>query len=473
MTLVAYSGRKISPSPKVSFVKNFLRSPDGQKLGSIWEITILGQLLADAGSPNSTGVFWILSGDAPRESIAADSRLGSIFRKQEALRELFSEDGHLLEFQSADGSQSVRAVIRVTSINFAEDIWYNTCGYTISAQADIIYMGGTVLGEDDFDTFISDASESWNIEPDDSLLESAGQRVFRATHSVSATGRRVLDDTGALLSGLTSWQQAKRWVTPRLGIDFTIARSGNVGVPDYMSAYNHVRSENTDELTGTYGIQESWILASGTAIEDFSISVKTSNSDGLTGVSIDGNITGLELRNANLGLVTPKYDNAITKFDQISGLILNRAQTYAGINLNIIPISTTVSKSPFVGTISYSYEYNNRPSSLIDGARSESIVVQDNNNEDVIAIIPIPGRAAGPIIQDIGTKQEKSRSLTIEIAMPLPSGTISDRLSQKPDVSVISDSIIPTGTIVKQVQNQESWDLNNGRYGLNRSWTYE
>ena len=57
--------------------------------------------------------------------------------------------------------------------------------------------------------------------------------------------------------------------------------------------------------------------------------------------------------------------------------------------------------------------------------------------------------------------------------MPLPSGTISERLTQKPDVSTISNSIKPTGSIVKQVQNQESWDINNGRYSLNRAWTYE
>ena len=473
MSRCNYNDKRLIPCPRVSFVKRFIRSPDGTKLGSIWAITIIGTICADGGSPDSTGTFWTIGGYPDFESIPGDSRLGSIFRKQEAIRELFSEDGHSLEWQSADASAPVKCNPRIIDINFTEDLWYNTSQYTISAEADIIYINGTAYGEDDFDTYISDASESWSIEPDDTLLEGPGERTFRITHSLSATGRRVFDDTGSLLSGILSYEWAKRWVTPRLGTDFTIARSGNIGVPDYMSSYNHVRSENVDELAGTYGIQESWILASGTAIEDFNISVKTSNSDGLTSVSIDGNIVGLEQRDSNLNLTVTKYNNADTKFSQISGLILNRAQTYAGINLNIIPLSTTLSKAPFAGTISYSYEYNNRPSSLIDGARSESIVVLDNYDEDIIAIIPIPGRQAGPIIQDINTKQEKSRSLSIELVMPLPSGSISDRMNQKPDVTSISNSVKPTGSIVKQVQNQESWDINNGRYNLNRAWTYE
>ena len=473
MSRCNYNSKRLIPCPRVSFVKSFIRSPDGTKLGSVWEITINGTICADGGSPDSDGVFWTVGGYPSFETIPGDSRLGSIFRKQEAIRELFSEDGHSLEWQSADGSSPVKCNPRITGINFSEDLWYNTSQYVINAQADIIYINGTAYGDDDFDVYISDATESWSIDPDDGLLEGPGQRTFRVTHNVSATGRRVYDDTGSLLSGLLSHDWAKRWVQPRVGIDFTISRSGLVGVPAYMTSYNHVRSENVDELTGTYGVQESWILASGNAIEDFNISVKTSNSDGLTSVGIDGNIVGLEERDSNLNLTVTKYSNADNKFNQVSGLILNRAQTYAGINLNIIPLSTTITKSPFVGTISYSYEYNNRPSSLIPNARSESIVVLDNYDEDVIAIIPIPGRQAGPIIQDINTKQEKSRSLTIELAMPLPSGSISERLTQKPDVSAISDSVKPTGSIVKQVQNQESWDLNNGRYNLNRAWTYE
>lgn len=473
MSRCQYNSRRLIPAPRVSFVKRFLRSQDGTKLGSVWQITVIGTICADGGSPDSDGVFWTVGGYPSFESIPGDSRLGSIFRKQEAIRELFSEDGHSLEWQSADGSAPIKCNPRITDINFSDDLWYNTSQYTISAEADIIYINGTAYGEDDFDTFISDATESWSIDPDDGLVEGPGQRTFKVTHNVSAVGRRVFDDTGGLLSGLLSYQWAKRWVTPRVGIDYQIVRSGIVGAQDYMSAYNHVRSETVDELTGSYGIQESWVLASGNAIEDFNISIKTSNSDGLTVVGIDGNIIGLEQRDSNLNLVTTKYDNANTKFNQISGLILGRAQNYAGLTLNIIPLSTSVTKAPFGGTISYSYEYNNRPSSLIPNARSESIVVLDNNDEDVIAIIPIPGRQAGPIIQDMNTKQEKSRSLTIELVMPLPSGSIIDRLSQKPNVSSISDSVKPTGSLVKQVQNQESWDINNGRYNLNRSWTYE
>lgn len=472
MTTFSYDGKKIIPAPRLSLSKVILRTADGEKLGAYWEGSIVGELVAFAGSPDSDGDFWTNTGYPANENIVTNGRLGSLLRKQEALRELFSDDYHSLEVQSADGSPPMKMNPRITGINFPDGQWFNTTPYTINFVADFIYINGIPDGEDG-EEYVSDASESWSVETDESLLEGAGLRTYRLTHSVSATGRRIVDENGDLLSGLLPYQWAKRYVSSRLGIDYTIPFSGNLNIPDYFSGYNHARNENIDELAGNYSVQESWILASGTAVEEFSVSSRTSALDNAVSVTVDGTITGFEQRTANLGLVTTKFSNAETKFAQVSGIILTRAQTYIGTTLNILPLSTTIGRNPYVGTISYNYEYDNRPSNIITEALSESISVQDRNNEDVIATIPIPGRQAGPILQNINTKQEKTRSLSVELVMPFPTGSVSDRLSQKPDVSSISDGVRPDAQQVYQIENGESWDIKTGRYSLNRTWIYE
>lgn len=472
MTTFSYNGNKIIPAPRLSLTKVILRTSDGQKLGAYWEGSIVGELVAFAGSPDSDGIFWTLSGYPPNENVISNGRLGSLLRKQEALRQLFSVDGKSLEVQSADGSAPMKMNPRITGISFPDGQWFNTTPYTINFVTDFIYINGVPDGEDD-DELVSDASESWSVETDESILEGPGLRTYRLTHSVSATGRRVFNENGDLLSGIQPYQWAKRYVTNRLGIDYTVPFSGNMYIPDYFSGYNHARNENLDELAGSYSVSESWILASGTAVEEFSVSSRTSAVDGLLSVTIDGNITGFEQRSSNLNLVSTKYSNAETKFSQISGSIFTRAQTYINTDLNIIPLSTTIGRNPIVGTISYNYEFDNRTSNIITGALSESISIQDRNNEDIIATIPIPGRQAGPILQNINTKQEKTRSLSIELVMPLPSGSISNRLLQKPDITTISDAVIPDAGQVYQIENGESWDIKTGRYSLNRTWIYE
>jgi hypothetical protein len=246
-------------------------------------------------------------------------------------------------------------------------------------------------------------------------------------------------------------------------------------LPSYYNAYNHVRSENIDEAGGSYSVTETWFLASGTATEDFSISCNSSSDTSLLSVTIDGTITGLELRNSNIGLISSKYSGALLKFNSISGVIYSRAQNYAGRNLNVIPLQSTIGKSPNAGSITYSYQYNDRPSNLLPDSLSEIFTVQDSFDNDIIAIIPVPGRIRGPVLQDIGTKTERTRSVNVEIVLPIPTGNLAQRYAATPysGISNLVNDLKPVGYQVFQVENSPSWDFTTGRFSLNRAWTYE
>ena len=486
MSRCYYDSKRIIPAPFVALSKAYQTTEDGTKIGSVWNISIQGKIVSYMGSPTSSGTFWTTSGYPADENIQETSRLKAVFRKQEALRTLFATDGYSLEWQSGDASAPIKCNPRIKEINFDSEVWFNTCSYTVTAEADVIYINGQAVGEDSFSEYIESGNESWEVETDEGTPEGLNfPRTYRLSHTISAKGKRFFNDAGALEKD--AWKQARDWVAPRLGLDNTfLSSSGILDLPSYYGGHNHIRTENTDELGGTYSVTETWLLSSGNALEVFDINTRTSADTGLTTVGIDGSITGLEVRNSNLSISSYKYNNANTKFTEVSGIALSRAQNYTGLTLNVMPLSTVVGKNPVLGTITYSFEYDNRPSNLIPGARSESISLNDSLNTDVVAIVPVMGRTRGPVLQNMGTSREKIRTLDIEVIVTPPSfGNIQDALlSSKPSVAVISSGSIQqivdaanpinAGAIKSFLNdNNERWEPKQGRYSMTKTWVWE
>lgn len=475
-TEISYDGSRLIPAPFVTITKNFQRSGNGEIIGSTFSIQLIGKLFAYKGSPKSDKTFWTLPDYPADESIAADARLGAIERKIEAIRELFNADGRTLSIQSADGSTPMTCNPRVINLDFNQGLWYEYIDYNISLEADKIYP----VQEDNL-SLITDASESWNIETDETPETLGFPRTYRLTHNVSATGKRFFNSGGTLVQ--EPWKNAREWVYPKLGFDSTFLTSSGVrDLPSYYGGYNHVRSENIDEQGGGYSVTETWILTSGTAIEDFNIETQKSIDTGTTQVSVQGTITGLEQRTSGLALVTSKYDNAVTRYNIASGLALTRAQSYSGYTLNIIPLQTSVGRNPVTGSINYAYTFDTRPSNIIPNSLSENISITDNFDEQVIAVIPILGRAAGPILQNINTKKETTRQLSIDVVMPtiaFGTGIVDVRtalFANRPTVQVsgIIQAADPSGQgfTSYQVGNSESWTPKTGHYTRQISWVY-
>ena len=60
-THVMYNGKRLIPAPLVSINKEYQRSPDNTKIGTNFNLTVNGTLLAYKGSPDSSGTFWTSS----------------------------------------------------------------------------------------------------------------------------------------------------------------------------------------------------------------------------------------------------------------------------------------------------------------------------------------------------------------------------------------------------------------------------
>ncbi len=481
MGTVSYNSQKIIPAPFASINKVYQKSANGEILGKIYNIVLAGTLVSHKGSPSSSGTFWNQTGYPPDESVGETSKLGAILRKQKALMQLFSDEGRSLEIQSLDGTQPMKCNPRVISIDFPNGQWFTQAPFTINLEADTIYP---IEIQDSGLGYLSDANETWNIETDEQAEDENSPRIYRLSHTVSAIGKRFYNEDGSFTK--QPWEHARDYVLPRLGFDSNVALSSGVNnLPSYYGGYNHTRSETRDEGGGSYSVTETWILTSGTALEDFTIETNKESNSALTRVSIQGNITGLEQRDSNLNLTTSKYQNALSRFTLASGLALSRAQVYSGYTLNIVPVLDRVGRNPVAGTINYGFEYNDRPSTIVSGALSEVISISDGLDTNTIAIIPVLGRARGPVLQPLSTRGELSRQLSIELVMPRPtfaSNSLSDLQSaffgQRPveAVSGIISAVSPANqgfSLVYMTQNTESWIATEGRYSRNISWIYE
>lgn len=486
MSRAIYGDSRIIPCPYLQLNKSYNLTDDGTPVGSTWQISILGKSLVDMGSPDRSGNFWTAGGYPPDDFIEESSRLSVLFRKQEGIRRLFSSQGLALSFQADDASAPLTFYPTIKEINFNRDLWFQFVEYEIICEAPVIY--GLNDTEDFFSGYLKTANESWDIETSDDQPESVLlPRTYRISHNVSAQGQRFY--SGVFTdAGKRPWEYARDWVQSRLGLDGTIIlSSGALNLPDFYGGYNLIRSENIDEYGGTYSVTENWVLASGKALETFEISVKKSNQTSITSVSIDGTITGLEQRNPNtLNITSYKYDNAMTQFTYASGQALSRAQNYSNETLNIDPLNSVVGKSIANGIITYSYEYDTRPSNLVPTAKSEIISINDSLGTDVVAIVPVLGRAKGPVLQNIGTSKERRRTLDIELIMPVPSladigAAINDlRPTNNPVSSGVIGAIISAANPINNGasksfldENTERWQVKEGIFSVSKTWVYE
>ena len=474
---VIFNGYSITPAPLVTISKEYSYS-DSEKIGVNYQINLVIYLVSHKGSPRSkldatlsaTGwggpasAFWISSGYPPDETIPFSQRLAAIERKQEFLRQLFSTNGGLLEIQSESGDAPMKCRCDIVGINFDEGVWVEYCRCTVTLRTNWLSVNGVTVDEDAFTNYVESASESWQIETSEDAESSIRPRTYRLSHSVSAKGKREYDSVGVLT--MPPWQQARKYVHPRLGLDTAfLTSSGVLDLKASCQGFNHVRSENIGELDGTYGVTETWLLASGSALEDFTVNTAVTAEDGLVHVGIEGRIIGLELRNSAMEVLIPKSGSAEEKFISVTGLLHGRAQAFSGASLNPIPKSYNYSKNPSVGTINYQYDWDDRPTAFISGARSETITIGYNYPVQSIAVIPILGSLAGPVLQDLGTVTERIKTVNIQAVLTKQS-SINYTL---PNLSALVAAVTPTGTQVYLRTNTENLD-NYTHYNASLEW---
>lgn len=477
-TTMTYGSYAFTPVPLMTISRESVKTGDGLNLSELYNISLRGTLILIEGSGS----------------------IISIDEMQDDLMAAMSGDGQLFEVK-CDSHVLLKAYPRIRNVNFSDGVWVFRSDYTIDLEFDELAPGSGT-------SFVSAASEEWQVEfaddksyhtwnlPDGSGADTIPYQL-RLTHTINATGKSHYTAAGLPKQ---AWENARDYVIPRLGYDSThIQNSGvfNLNVSPF-SAYNHSRSTSIGEKDGTFSVTETWMVINsgvgiaGRALEDYNITFRSGLDTALNSINIEGTIQGLETR--SYGTNPGDFSISETKFAAASGYwrvvkdrLLGRANiildTYSTTrDLNIIPRSNSIGHNPTTGVITYAYEYDDRPSNCIAGAKSEIITINDNNPADIFGNLTVLGKANGPVLQDMGTQTAFTREVSIEVVMPPATGCPTDAtqaalyLAQRPTAAVntlingLQDDLNATYSQVFKTQDTVSWSPKEGRYSRNVGW---
>lgn len=488
---VKINGYALTPAPAVTFSKNFVRTVGSGVIGAGYTIELAGTIIAYKGNPEPLGMstsgeyISFSSTDDPLSTITNAALLNTIMKKQEYIRNLVSlgqssGSGMLLEITGYAESSGIKAYCDIENLAFDDkSLWTNTCGYTMSLSTNRFTESSTSLfgvnsTEDAFGYYVSEASEDWSIQEQDSYTATTGnvenqKKLYDVSHNVSAVGQRVYIGGQVVATG-SPIAQASGYVHNRLGLGFANMPASFLPATGLVP-YNRKVVESINELTGSYGIVESFTLVPTGQGATEVISV-TSDSDigALSKIQIQGTITGLDSLDVQSQSVN-KYANAQTYWAQVSGLIYTRVNTLAGAcPLNTQPLSTSIGRNITEGVITYNYTYDNRPANLIANALTEDIDLQDVYPGQLINVVPVIGRSQ-PIIQYINSRSEYTRTMTVNVVMARSGCTI-----VKPSISemtTIFDLYKPVGTKVYYNAPTESFNPKTGAYSYTITWVFE
>jgi len=473
------------PFPKYSVSTERVEASDGTLIDMIYSISVTGQVIA--------------SGDMTTAGARQDSLHAAMIAKLAAMEnevpvgtlEIVAYGGlsNVLQFNDAT----------LTGISFGEQdddtagtqVGDYTFEFTAHKRSSTKTGSSYSLASAEESWDISENAERYYVSNDFTNLPS---KTYTITHTVSATGYNKVTDTTFNDSG---WAQAKDWVLSRLVTTPATAITQNVAGKErftdfqgiYMgesssdfidlgtdSAYNHSRVAQSDLPGGSYSITETWYISKLAVTHDFDMSLDT-GEDGITNVTVNGSIQGL-----NTSSFATRSEDKIT---QAEGVLDNcLTQTYGLANtfyqtvvtstpscplaLNTSEISKSVSKNRTTGAITYSLSYNDKGSTSANTI-TENLQISDDNEDqsnNVVAIIQIIGKTDGPIFQNMGTTTERKRSASLEWTMD-----VCNR-SSKPSVDALAavNAYKPAGAY--QLSKSESWTPSTGGYSLSIEWTY-
>jgi hypothetical protein len=481
MATVKYGDYTFTPSPNVSIQRDVFRTADNSRIiGGLYRISLEGTRISGANEDCGTQIL----GRPLVESISRQS----------------------------------------------DDFWATKNTYNI----ELVFAASHISGVDDYiasglnlESLSTSYSHSYVNKPFKFGNESS-DAIIQVDRGISVKGISVgsgnLDapmDTGNLdATGLykTAFQNAVDYTTGVLGasgnsITIPSMTQSILDVPADTEAFLTDRSVEANPEDGTLSINDTFFLfptgqgssrPTGHAASDtFTMSSDFSSDNGYGTVTLQGEVLGYSSFHQNIGgagggVLTPvvnktAFENASGYFQASldDGIFTQRANTlYSGDLVSNIsgatsstlntdrPTSISYSYNIEGGSVSYNLTYDNSPAHCVDGVLSETITNTKNIGVPVVASQTVLGRAAGPILQDIGTKTANTWDLSIEAVVVPPSGgcDISGSFNNTPDYGTVVSGLETyfdnlSYTYFKTADN-ESFDIKGGRYTRSVSWIY-
>lgn len=465
---VLYNGSGLIPAPFVSINKSTIRGPGNLMTGQDYTITLNGTIV----NTDSTGNNNL---DSPGSSGTSDTRMRGIQGGQNYIRSLFATDGGLLEIYSPESqTNKFSAYCNVESISFEQGNWVQKNTYSIILRTKYI-NNNDILNQ------LEDTQESWEsqeLEDNTTVL----------THKIQAKGR-LLKISGTYNSPLNI---AKQWVYSRsyqtndgaflesvsgsgiMASGLTYYQLTNLNPASYWA--NRISSDFTNPIDYTYGLTETFLWLTSPNNEQYNVTVNLEQDwPHRATINIAGTIIGLAnnaYTNAN------RLTNASGYFySQVEPNLYLRANAYKPYNYTVNPnfISKQISYDIIPGNIRYNATFiamNGTP--LVSGAIDEAIQISDVGKTDLVAVIPVPGRSSGPVIQWMNTKTAPERQVSISATIGSSGAiTMSSLLSSyllKPNTDAIINALKPSAGYFYVKGDTEEWNPIKRNYSRVVSW---
>ena len=471
MSEMTYGGQSIVPTPIISEVtRNYVTTDSGELIGFNYTITLRGVIYSAQG-------------------------FEALMTAKTEFSEKWDCPGQQLVITCEAQDVLTACISSIDSLVFSEtrNNWTSSISYTLSLTASSV----STMPACSLDHNLKSASDDWQISEDTQsfFLNLTGEtpvpRRFIISRNLSASANNYANSTGDECVTGEGWSIAKDWVDEQLGFRSDM-------FPEYhcltgYDLYNHARVYSIGRLSGSYSVNENWVLVeqiSGESIpafETFTVTVQSQEENNISAVAIEGSINGYEdatfvdgCKVVNIN----KYDNAITMWDQVRPNIHERAQHLSELTLRVFPVSSTITHLPAVGEIRYSYTYdNNVPCLEIDTGncvlRRENIDISYANPADVYAEFYILGRPC-PLLQNLGLRTKGSKTLSIDLLLSCDNLCPSDpEFFVSPAEDVVDDLVQAcydqlTGdyeTVVVD-SDQEGWNPKVGSYFRSVTWSY-
>jgi hypothetical protein len=193
--------------------------------------------------------------------------------------------------------------------------------------------------------------------------------------SVNVDGSIVGDITGAIVTtGIFTPTHAETFARNALERSKSVYESGVYGVLSRgPSTFNYTVNEQENKIDFGFQFRDPFSIRAGDVLHDYSVSVSASKDNNTLITSIDGTfsydksfdlfIGGNIESGARYLKVLNAFENANfynLAFEQYSGFLDVVSGYETSKYLNPVPLTESITKSPFVPNITYSYSYDNK-----------------------------------------------------------------------------------------------------------------
>lgn len=490
MSTLSWAGQNLSfpYGYTVSIQKEFERNGDGTPLAEKHSINIRGSIAASASDATVRYNSLITSAASFADTASAigDARqIGTL-----TLPDGTTYDNATLTNVSSSEPPDDTAAIHYIDISLSFEAYAssNLTDYKLKSVSETV----DIRKEEDRSTF------------NDDDINSDVYFGYTVTHTLNAQGY--------LTNGIEAYTEAKKWIEDRLkstSVGLILEKNAygknlyenltpdddyQIGTPP-PDEYNAIRTTNADTLGGSYSITTTYFRSKSKSISEVTVDF-SKDENGDVSISANGTIQGLSSIGPD-SVIDNKYSNAESSYSTICGNFRSGSRIYTAVSnvfnlantesvsLDDYPLVISTGQNKLKGSITFNVTYKAYPTAVLNlinaipGAISATMSITDDNKNgnpagdvQIYAAIPIIGRSAGPILQDMATTRERRRTIQVDATV--------DATQRSPTNTAVVNACFaqillyaPAGSKIFRNNVNSSWDFTSGRASASVEWTYQ